>query len=65
MGESTRPLLKVQFDWLVQLDSLGATITSDTGTLACRELDDAMGLTESADDFLKESRAARKTSAIA
>ena len=56
MGESSDTLLKLQFDRRVRLDFRGATITSDAGLLACRELDAALGLTEAANDYLHESR---------
>ena len=50
MGESSDTPLKLQFDRRVRLDFRGATITSDAGLLACRELDAALGLTETAND---------------
>ena len=56
MGDGEKSLLKLDFDSKVRLEFRGATITSDAGLLACRELDDALGLTDSADDFLKENR---------
>ena len=43
----------------VRLDFRGATITSDAGLLACRELDAALGLTETANDYIHESRTGR------
>ena len=59
MGESSDTLLKLQFDRRVRLDFRGATITSDAGLLACRELDAALGLTETANDYIHESRTGR------
>lgn len=56
MGEDRLTPLRVGFDSKVRVEFHGAAITSDAGLLACRELDDAMGLTDSAADFLKESR---------
>ena len=59
MGESSDTPLKLQFDRRVRLDVRGATITSDAGLLACRELDAALGLTETANDYIHESRTGR------
>jgi Transposase DDE domain group 1 len=56
MGESTKEALRVHFDARVRLEFHGATLTSDGGLLACRELDDALGLTEAATRYLQERR---------
>ena len=59
MGESTNPRAKLRFDRRIRLEFHGATITSDAGLLACRELDDALGPTETASECLQESRGDR------
>ena len=56
MGDDEKTPLKLDFNSKVRVEFRGATITSDAGLLACRELDDALSLTDSADEFLKESR---------
>ena len=59
MGESSDTPLKLQFDRRVRLDFRGPTITSDAGLLACPELDAALGRTETANDYIHESRTGR------
>ena len=59
MGESTNARAKLRFDRRIRLEFHGSTITSDAGLLACRELDDVMGLTEKASECLQESRGGR------
>ena len=39
MGEKTKEILKLQFDRRLRLEFHGASITSDAGLLACREVD--------------------------
>ena len=59
MGESANPRATLRFDRRIRLEFHGATISSDAGLLACRELDDALGLTETANECLQESRGGR------
>ena len=59
MGESICSPLRLQFDRRLRLEFHGATITSDAGRLASREMDDALGLAEMATAHLEESRTRR------
>ena len=59
MGDGEKAPLRLQFNPKVRLEFHGSTITTDAGLLAFREFDDALGLTEIAEDYLQESRTGR------
>jgi len=56
MGDAKNDDLRVSFDSRLRLKFLGSKVTTDAGLLAYRELDEALGLTEMADDLLGDSR---------
>ncbi len=55
-GESEKVGLRLDFDRRLRLEFHGASVTSDAGLLAFRELDDALGLTALAADTLIDPR---------
>jgi hypothetical protein len=59
VGEKAKEVLKLQFDKRLRLEFHGARITSDAGLLACRELDEVLGLTEMVPVHLQETRGDR------
>jgi Transposase DDE domain group 1 len=60
-GYSDDSSVRVDFDRRLQLVFHGSRITSDAGLLACRELDDALGLTDLAGGVLSDGRQGKNT----
>src|SRR4051794_39996329 len=55
-GEADKRALRLDFDRRLLLQFRGATITSDAGLLAYRELDDALHLTDTSAETLADAR---------
>src|ERR687897_1444540 len=55
-GEAHGAALRVAFDHRLKLEFHGSRVTSDAGLLAFRNLDDALGLTALAGEFLTDTR---------
>lgn len=56
VGEAENVDLKLHFDTHLRLEFRGAKVTTDTGLLAVRELDEALGLTEMAGAMIEDGR---------
>src|SRR5215207_1587092 len=55
-GEARDAALGLVFDRRLKLEFHGTKVTSDGGLLACRELDDVLGLSETAGEGLTDTR---------
>src|SRR3954467_2068242 len=55
-GEAQDPGIGLAFDRRLKVEFHGTRVTSDGGLLACRELDDVLGLSETAGDVLTHTR---------
>jgi hypothetical protein len=56
MGEAGTGPLRLDFDRRLMLQLRGSVITSDSGLLVYRELDDTLGLTDTGADMLADGR---------
>jgi hypothetical protein len=59
MGEGQEGGLKLHFDGHLRLEFRGAKVTTDAGLLAVRELDGALGFTETAGEIIRDNRTGR------
>ena len=56
MGESKNSSFRVEFDKKLKIEFRGTQVTSDGGLVAIRELDEKLGLTELAEEYLQDKR---------
>jgi hypothetical protein len=61
MADSHHDALRVDFDRQIKLEFHGSTVTRDAGLLASRELDDALGLSNTAASGLDDTRTGQNT----
>jgi hypothetical protein len=61
MGDSRKDGLRVNFDKKLKLESHGTKVTSYAGLLACRELDEALGLTTMIESDSYDNRKGKNT----
>ena len=61
MGEARKEALRVGFDSQIKLEFHGASVTSDAGLVAYRELDEALGVTRMADAMFRDPRRGKNT----
>jgi hypothetical protein len=60
-GAGQRQALRLTFNRGLKLEFYGSQVTSDDGLLACREPDEALGLTAPAKDLLNDRRTGKNT----
>ena len=56
MGEAGKGVLRLDFGRRLKLEFHGIKVSSDGGLLACREFDDALGITLTVDSELRDIR---------